>query len=79
MREGRRTRQAGISGWFVAGAIFSCVIALGLVVMMAMFAKNPTAAPPGVLRYLFLAAPALLLVVILVTMVRYIRRRGVRS
>lgn len=67
-------RNLKISRWFAAGAVFCCLIAIGMVAMMVSFARDPASAPPGILRGVFLAAPALLLVVIIVSMILYVKQ-----
>ena len=63
-----------VSPWFAVGAVASFAIAVAMVAMMVFFARNPGAAPPGILKSVFLAVPALLLIVIIVSMLSYMKQ-----
>ena len=63
-----------VSPWFVVGAVACLVLAVAMIAMMVFFAQNPGAAPPGVLKSVFLAVPALLLIVIIASMLHYMKQ-----
>ena len=67
-------RNVKVSPWFVVGAVASLLIAVAMIAMMVFFAQNPGAAPPGKLKSVFLAVPALLLVVIIASMLSYMKQ-----
>lgn len=63
-----------VSPWFVVGAVACLAIAVAMIAMMVFFGKNPGAAPPGILKTVFLAVPAVLFVVIFASMLHYMKQ-----
>lgn len=63
-----------VSPWFVVGAVACLALAVAMIAMMVFFARNPGAAPPGILKSIFLAVPAVLFVVIFASMLHYMKQ-----
>ena len=67
-------KNVKISPWFVVGAVACLAIAVAMIAMMVFFGQNPGAAPPGILKSVFLAVPAVLFVVIFASMLHYMKQ-----
>lgn len=67
-------KNVKVSPWFVVGAVACLAIAVAMIAMMVFFGQNPGAAPPGILKTVFLAVPAVLFVVILASMLHYMKQ-----
>lgn len=58
----------------LARGLVCLLLALLTIVMIFVFARRPEIAPPGVLAYLFLAVPILLMLVLLLGLFQELRR-----
>ncbi len=76
MPKGSRERKRASSRGFVLGVLASIVLVLIIAVMLLIFTKDPTLAPPGVFRYVALAVPLALLITLVVTLIQYAREHG---
>ena len=79
-KNGSREQRGGPH--FLLRGVLCLLAALVTVVMIIVFGRWPQLAPPGVLAYLFLAVPILLMLVLLIGLfldLQRLRRRALRQ